>query len=98
MLMSDFAFSPDSLTVPPNATVALALRNEGETRHNFSAVAVDVSQDVEAGASGRVTFQLPRSGKLAFFCKYHPGQMTGTVGIEGDPSDQGSTESSEQDY
>ena len=52
------------------------LRNEGEVEHNFAVTDQDISEDVDAGDLVTVTIDLD-AGTYAFFCEYHPEQMTG---------------------
>lgn len=51
--------------------LALELKNEGSTEHNFTLAAQHVDQDVDRGETKTVTVTIPQPGELKFFCKYH---------------------------
>ena len=74
----DFEFNPADVTVESGGTIDL--RNEGEVEHNFAVTDQDISEDVDAGQSVTVTIDLD-AGTYAFFCEYHPEQMTGNLTV-----------------
>jgi plastocyanin len=77
--MEDFRFAPSSLTVSSGAT--LELDNEGQAPHTFTIDGQNVDVQVNAGANGKVTIDLP-AGSYDFHCRFHKSQgMTGTLTV-----------------
>jgi plastocyanin len=66
-----FYFKPTFIKATPGATVTVEVENEGNATHNFSITTLDVDQDVAMGEMKEVTFTLPASGVVTFFCKFH---------------------------
>ena len=70
MEMDEDYFEPTVLKGPPGATVTIELENEGVRQHNFSVPGqhIDITCGVRARDEVEVVF--PRSGVLAFTCKF----------------------------
>ena len=68
-----FYFNPTFLKITPGATVTVELENEGNAKHNFTIKALHVDQDLAPGQKKTITFTLPSSGAVGFFCEYHHG-------------------------
>jgi plastocyanin len=71
MSQHDFYFDPTFLKMAPGAKVTVTVDNKGSYKHNFSITSLNVNEDIEPGKSATVTFTLPSSGAVAFFCEYH---------------------------
>lgn len=82
--LDDNYFKPQTVNGKPGQKLTIELENEGSAEHNFTIDDQSVSQDVEGGKSASVTVTLPRSGTVAFYCKYHKSAgMTGTLAAGG---------------
>ena len=66
--MVDNAFEPASFTVASGATVKVT--NDGEAPHNISVEGAGIDEDVEAGQSTSVAFDL-EPGDYTMFCEFH---------------------------
>jgi len=64
--------------VKAKGTLSVTIKNVGDVLHNFSITSLGISKDIEMGKSVTVSVQLPSSGTLPFFCKYHK-----TSGMQG---------------
>jgi plastocyanin len=67
----DFYFGPTFVKAKPGTTLTVELKNEGQAEHNFSVTGQNIDQNVEPGQSVTVTVDVPASGNLLFFCKFH---------------------------
>jgi nitrite reductase (NO-forming) len=76
--IANFAFDPNTLTVPSGQDVTIELTNEDDVEHSFTLDDDSVSQDVEAGEDQTVTINVTE--EIGWHCKYHP-TMTGTVTV-----------------
>jgi nitrite reductase (NO-forming) len=76
--IADFAFDPNTLTVPSGQDVTIELTNQDDVEHNFTLDDDSVSQDVEEGEDSSVTINV--SEEIGWHCKYHP-TMTGTISV-----------------
>jgi plastocyanin len=77
--MVDNAFEPGTLAVTSGATVEVT--NDGEAPHNITVEGQGIDEDVEAGQSTSVTFDL-EPGDYTMFCEYHRGAgMEGTLTV-----------------
>ena len=84
MEMDEDYFEPTVLRGPPGATVTIELENEGVRQHNFSVPGqrIDITCGVRARDEVEVVF--PRSGVLAFTCKFGATSgMRGVLSVEG---------------
>ncbi len=73
LTQGDFYFAPTFENAPGGKTVTVTVTNNGQALHNFSITSLGIDKDVPPGTSITVTVQLPTSGTLPFFCKYHVG-------------------------
>jgi len=78
MTIADFAFDPNTLTVPAGEDVTIQVTNDDDVEHSFTLDDDSVSQDVEGGETQAVTLNL--SEGIGWHCEYHP-EMTGTVTV-----------------
>ena len=79
MTIADFAFDPDTLTVPSGQDVTIEVTNNDDVEHSFTLDDDSVSQDVEEGESQTVTLNLTEG--IGWHCEYHPDQMKGTITV-----------------
>jgi plastocyanin len=77
--ISNFAFHPNALTLPPGK-VTLSVTNNDSTLHSFTLDNGSVSQDIQPGTTAQVTITVPSSGTLGWHCRIHP-TMTGTITV-----------------
>jgi len=76
--MSDFAFTPQSITIQVGSTVTW--RNDGPSAHTATADDTSFSTGIlKKGESRTATFN--QVGSIDYVCTLHP-QMTGTVQVE----------------
>ena len=76
--LKDFAFEPTCIGVPRGTH--LTLQNTGSTQHTFTIKGTSVDQNIDAGASGEVSFEGVAPGTYAVVCTLHP-QMTATLQV-----------------
>lgn len=75
----DDYFSPTFVKLAPGATVRLTIKNTGVSQHNFTIIGEPVNVALNTpGESKTVTFTMPLTGSLTFFCSYHKA-----VGMQG---------------
>lgn len=78
VVMSDFEFAPQSITIPVGSTVTW--RNDGPSAHTATAGDTSFSTGIlKKGQSRTATFN--QIGSISYICTLHP-QMTGTVVVE----------------
>ena len=83
MEMDEDYFDPSVLEGPPGATVTIELQNEGTRPHNFSVPSQHIDLSCGVRAEGRVRVEFPRSGVLAFTCRYGATSgMRGALRVE----------------
>jgi plastocyanin len=70
MEMDENYFGPTLLRGPAGATVTIELENDGVRAHNFSVPGQTIDVNCGVRAAGEVEVRFPRSGVLAFVCKY----------------------------
>jgi plastocyanin len=63
---------------PPNLHVGDVIVWQNEDIFEHTATARDKSFDIDLPAHSKKTFTLTKAGKIAFYCRFHPG-MTGTL-------------------
>ncbi len=81
--IDDFAFSPETLSVPAGTTVTWS--NEDATSHTVTAGSEDEPDpqafDLEVDEQGQtVAFTFEDAGTYAYYCELHPF-MTGTIEV-----------------
>ncbi|MGE5225610.1 MAG: cupredoxin domain-containing protein [Planctomycetaceae bacterium] len=79
--ISNFAFQPNALTLPPGK-VTLSVTNDDSTLHSFTLDDGSVSKDIPPGTTQQVTITVPASGTLGWHCRIH-SSMTGTITSSG---------------
>ena len=75
----DIFFEPKELTIPADTDVTVSLPNEGVTLHNFSIDALDISVDIDPGATEEVVINAP-AGTYEFYCNVPGHKAAGMVG------------------
>ena len=84
MEMDENYFEPTILKGPAGATVTIELENEGVRQHNFSVPAQGIDLNCGVRARGEVEVVFPRSGVIAFTCKYSiTSGMRGGLAVKG---------------
>ena len=66
-----YYFDPTFLKAKPGEIITVELENKGTVPHNFSISSLNVNQDLAVGKKVTISFTLPASGDVAFFCEYH---------------------------
>jgi plastocyanin len=69
--LDDYYFEPTVLKGKPGSSVTLELKNEGSVEHNFTIDSQGIDKNLEAGEDVKVSFTIPKSGVVSFYCKYH---------------------------
>jgi plastocyanin len=98
VIATDNAFSPTTLTAPPNTKVTFIMKNEGKSIHNLhfftdSSASTTLADGagssdsaIKGGETETLTFTTPGVGTYYFHCDYHPDQMKGNLEVkEGAP-------------
>lgn len=84
MEMDEDYFGPTVLRGPAGATVTIELENEGVRQHNFSVRGQGIDLTCGVRARDEVEVVFPRSGLLAFTCKFGDRSgMRGAFVVEG---------------
>ncbi|HUK95940.1 MAG TPA: cupredoxin domain-containing protein [Gaiellaceae bacterium] len=84
MKLDNYYFEPTVLEGKPGQSVKLELENESKTEHNLTIPSQGIDKDVEAGEDATVTVKIPKSGVVAFYCKYHQSLgMAGALAVNG---------------
>lgn len=83
---TEFAFSPNTLTVNKGDTVKVTLTNNGNYPHNFTITELNVQgKTISPGQSDTVTFTADKAGTFQYFCSV-PGHkdkgMVGTITVQ----------------
>ena len=82
--LDDFYFEPTVLQGSPGKKVELELKNEGNVEHSFTVDSQGIDKELEPGDEGEVTVTIPKSGAIAFYCKYHKSSgMAGALAVTG---------------
>jgi plastocyanin len=66
-----FAFTPRVIEAPPSARVTIRVVNDSWTRHSFTMQRPAVDLMLGAGDIGTVTFTVPASGDIPYYCRFH---------------------------
>jgi plastocyanin len=84
MELDDYYFGPTVIKGKSGQSVKLEMKNEGSAEHNFTIPSQGINKDVEAGEDATVTVKIPKSGVVAFYCKYHRNMgMAGALAVTG---------------
>jgi plastocyanin len=80
--MSEYKFSPDTLTASPGATVQVTLKNVGALQHDFHVDVVNATSPlVDPGKSTDFSFTAPsQPGQYQFWCTVPGHKELGMVG------------------
>lgn len=80
--MSEYKFSPNTLTASPGATVQVTLKNAGSLQHDFHVDVVNVTSNlVDPGKSVDFSFTAPsQPGQYQFWCTVPGHKELGMVG------------------
>jgi plastocyanin len=81
LIAKGIAWNQTQLNLPAGKQVTVTVDNQDSVEHNFTFKEANAAKDVEGGESVEVGFTDPAAGSYEFFCKYHPGQMKGTVTV-----------------
>jgi cytochrome c oxidase subunit II len=76
----DFSFEPSQVELDAGAETTLEVENAGAVGHNLTIEDLDVDEDVGPGESTSVSVA-PQERDYEFYCKFHRGQMTGTLTV-----------------
>ncbi len=76
----DIYFDPDRVVIPAGVDIPFTLPNLGATLHNFSIDELDLSVDIEPGASETTTIHVP-AGRYAYYCNVPGHKEAGMAGI-----------------
>lgn len=76
----EFAWDPDTLTVPAGGSIELV--NEDEAEHNITVEDAGIDEDVDGGQTITVDLGDVKAGSYDFVCEYHPDTMKGTLEVE----------------
>ena len=77
---ADFAFQPTSLSASSGDTIRLT--NSDDAKHNLTVEEAGIDEDVDAGATTRVSLEGVEAGSYDFICEFHPA-MKGTLEVTG---------------
>ena len=78
VVAGDSFFEPESLKLDAGETATVEVTNEGDSAHDFSIDALDISTgSIDPGQVKTISFEVPE-GTTEFVCSYHPG-MAGTI-------------------
>ena len=72
--IDDFYFNPTFIKATPGAKVNVELENEGDNQHTFTIDAPKVDETLDPGKKIEVTFTLPSTGAVSFYCRFHKAQ------------------------
>jgi plastocyanin len=80
--MSEYKYSPDTLTASPGATVQVTLKNVGALQHDFHVDVIDATSPlVDPGRSADFSFTAPgQAGEYEFWCTVPAHKELGMVG------------------
>jgi plastocyanin len=82
--LDDYYFGPTFIEADPGSTVTLTLHNEGSVDHTFTVDSADIDETVSPGDEAEVEVQVPNSGSLAYYCRFHRARgMQGAVVVTG---------------
>ena len=78
---TEFAFSPNTLSVNKGDTVNVTFTNSGAFPHNFTITELNVkSKTISPGESDTVTFTADQAGTFTYFCSVPTHKDKGMVG------------------
>lgn len=77
IVIEQMGFKPAKVTVKPGQTIEWV--NKDMFEHTATAKGYSFDLDLKPGAKARIT--APKSGVIAYFCRFHPG-MTGEIRVQ----------------
>lgn len=80
LAMHDTYFEPTSITIPADTATTIHITNQGATTHNFSVPQLNISVDLDAGASTDVEIPATAAGEYDFDCDIPGHKEAGMVG------------------
>ncbi len=84
MEVDDFYFEPAILQGEAGQELTIALHNEGDAPHTFTAKKLKVDEELQPGDETTVDITFPDSGSVKFICLFHAGQgMKGSLEVTG---------------
>ena len=85
--LDDDYFEPTILKGNPGQVVTLELKNEGNNPHTLTISDQGVDQEVQPGDEAEVDVTFPKSGELAFVCRFHESNgMVGALEVSSSPT------------
>jgi plastocyanin len=83
----DDYFEPTILKGTPGEKITLELKNEGDNPHTLTISDQGVDQEVQPGDEAEVDVTFPKSGELAFVCRFHESKgMVGALEVSSSPA------------
>ena len=76
----DIYFDPDRVVIPADADIPFTLPNVGAALHNFTIDELDISVDIEPGAIGTATINIP-AGRYTYYCNIPGHKEAGMAGM-----------------
>jgi plastocyanin len=67
----DFYFNPTFVKAATGQKVTVEVKNEGKAAHTFTVDQLGIDQQVDPGKTAKVEVQLPSSGAVAWYCRFH---------------------------
>lgn len=77
---ADFAFDPKTIELKAGEKVTFVIDNGDQVDHNLTVDGLGVDQDVAPGRTAQAD-ATAKAGTFAYFCEFHPAQMTGTITV-----------------
>jgi plastocyanin len=71
--LDNFYFGPAFIEAEAGSTITLTLHNEGDTDHTFTIDSAGIDQTVSPGEETNVEVQVPDTGSLNYYCRFHRG-------------------------
>ncbi|HSH23556.1 MAG: cupredoxin domain-containing protein [Actinomycetota bacterium] len=72
--LGNFYFEPTYVQAAQAAVATVNLKNESDASHTFTIESLQIDQEVRPGESKDVQVQLPTTGDVEFFCRFHKDQ------------------------
>jgi uncharacterized cupredoxin-like copper-binding protein len=81
--LHDDYFEPTVIKGKRGQRIKVVLENYGHRLHNFTLPSQGIDRDLRPGKKATVTVQIPQSGQVGFYCKYHKGLgMAGGLAVK----------------
>jgi uncharacterized cupredoxin-like copper-binding protein len=75
----DIYFEPEEVRIPADTDVTVVLPNEGVILHNFSIDPLEISVDIDTGATEETVINAP-AGEYEYYCNVPGHKEAGMVG------------------